>query len=560
MSFLERFICLACGFPQIVGECSTAKRIGREFSNAKIKCSSESAYLSFSIFASLALGAVFGLASFAFLSDPALSAGIALSAFGAVLLFFIRLPGILAKRREERLEGELPFILREIAVYADIGLPYEKIISRLAKGSYEFSQEFAEIERRVSSGESIPSSLAWLSSKASSLPIKRSLFLIASAYHSGKSTEALRRMADDLSASQLANMRAQTGKLSLLAIAFIAISGLIPSFFAVLAASSPVIFSEPMQSWQVWACFALLFPFINAVALFSMYLVLPQDQESPAAEGELLESYLQEAGFKFGRRGLAALAISISAIPSLLLLLFGEPGMVLLSLCIGPAIYALAGYAATERYRKDELMLPDALYTAASTHKLLSAEKMLAVLSKGGFGKVSEAFALALARQRAGESFQESIKAASLRFPSSLSKRAFSLILVAYETGADMYFALREAAQDIVSFFALIKERSSLMAMQKYTVFASCAFLVPAILGTVVFLSPVLSGAGPFEEGKGSLLPKELALASRVYLLENALLSSIFLAFVESKPKKAALYFAICSPISQIAFSLSASV
>ena len=126
-----------------------------------------------------------------------------------------------------------------------------------------------------------------------------------------------------------------------------------------------------------------------------------------------------------------------------------------------------------------ESRLSDALYTAASTHRLLSAEKMLSSLAKGGFGRLSDSFALALHRQKAGDSFAASMAAAAAHCPSVLVERAFSLLVVAYETGANMYSALRSAAEDVVAFFTLVRERSAMLSMQRYTILAASGALVP---------------------------------------------------------------------------------
>ena len=123
-----------------------------------------------------------------------------------------------------------------------------------------------------------------------------------------------------------------------------------------------------------------------------------------------------------------------------------------------------------------------------------------------------------------------------------------------------MYAALRECAQDVSSFFALLRERAALLSIQRYTVLASSALLVPIILGTVVFLAPTLSGASV----AGSAAPDAallftLSLACQIYLVINAALSALLLSLTESNPARAALYFAICAPMSLIFFSIASS-
>ncbi|MFA5930217.1 MAG: type II secretion system F family protein [Candidatus Micrarchaeia archaeon] len=558
---ISRLMETACSFPVFLrfsGKSESGVRAA--FSRAAIECGNAQGYLSFALLAALAICAALGAASALLFSDVVLSAGILLFSFGILFLFLMKLPHLLASRREKQVESELPYLLRELAIYIDIGVPFEKCVSRLACSGYAVAGEFSMVENEISAGASVQSAFARLSASTGSLPLKRSLLLLSTIYETGKGAEPLRRLADEMASAQVSGMRGSAGKFSLLAIAFIAVSALIPSFFAVFATVSPLVQSEPVHGWQVWLAFLLVFPALDAVALGAMFLLLPPVKNEKFAG--TLDEYLAGKGIGAGSRkfaiALAALSLALAGIS----LAAGSAMLAFLSICMGPAIYSLAAYFSEAEMRRAELLLPDALYTAASTHRLLSAEKMLALLSKGGFGRVSSAFALALARQKAGDSFQSSMASAARYCPTPLAARAFSLIVVAYETGADMHSALRECAEDVSSFFALLRERAALLSIQRYTVLASSALLVPIILGTVVYLAPTLSGASA--AGAGSAQPdaallSTLALASQVYLVMNAALSAILLALSESNPARAALYFAICAPMSLIFFSVASS-
>jgi hypothetical protein len=555
---MDRLMGIACNFPlklQFSGKSGQSVRNG--FARAAIECSSAQGYLSFALLAALVFGALLGAASALFFSDVILSVGFFLFAFGCLFLFFLKLPSLLASRREKLMEFELPYLLRELAIYIDIGVPYELCIAKLAQGKYELAREFSAAKSEITSGASVQAAFARISSFSGSLPLKRSLQLISTIYETGKSAEPLRRMADELSAAQISEMRAQAGKFSMLAIAFIAVSALIPSFFSVFAAVSPLVQSEQVPQWQLWLAFLLVFPALDAVALFAMFLLLPpvKNERGAGTLGEYLASMGVQASNRQFATALAALSLGLACVS----LAAGSAMLAFLSICIGPAIYSLATYFSEDEMKRADMLLPDALYTAASTHRLLSAEKMLALLSKGNFGRVSSAFALALARQKAGDSFQSSMAAAARHCPTPLAARAFSLIVVAYETGADMYASLRECAEDVVSFFALLRERAALLSIQRYTVLASSALLVPIILGTVVFLAPTLSGASAAGSEPDAAFLIALATACQAYLVLNAALSALLLALSESDPMRAALYFAFCAPISQLAFSAASS-
>lgn len=578
---------------------STRERLARQFRSAGVPEAKPVRYLS----GAFAISALFGGATLALL--PILLPLLESFAYSALLFallfaFFLFLPRLLGSRRTAQAESELPFLLREIAVYIEIGLPFEKALAKIAQRKYVLSKEFSEASQEIRSGGTVQSALSEMSRRTDSLPLKRSLLLLSSIYDTGGNTEPLRRTSEELSSSQLSAMRLSSSRLSLLSIVFIAVSALIPSFFAVFAAVSPALSSASIPNWQVWLSYLLIFPALDLAALGMMFLLLPPAPPQSTEKGALLDEFLKKKGFSLGRRTFAILLAAISLVLAISLLLIGAPLLAALAICIAPAAYSLAAYAAKQPVEEAEARLSDALYTAASTHRLLSAEKMLSALAKGEFGRLSESFELALRRQKAGESFAASMAAAARHCPSLLVERAFSLLVVSYETGANMYSALRSAAEDVVSFFTLVRERSAQTAMQRYTVLAASAILVPVILGTVASLVPSLASAASLSSDGGgaatsvqdtqvtapaddsssspsqaafpqdesaappaqapvSSLASVLFLACPIYLLLNAALSSLLLAAAETDVKKAALYFAITAPLSQILFTFASS-
>ena len=591
ISMQSAFVRIVCSFPhpKVSFSSSTVQRLSRQFHTAGLHEAKIQDYLS----SGLILSALVGVTAFALLlfslSMPEAFAYSALL-FAIAFAFFLFLPKLLAARRTAQAESELPFLLRELAVYLDIGLPFEKALAKIAQRNYVLSQEFSEAFQEIKSGGTVQSALSGMSARTDSLPLKRSLLLLSSIYETGGSTEPLKRTAEELSSSQLSAMRLASSRLSLLSIIFIAVSALIPSFFTVFAAVSPAISFSSIPTWQVWLAFLLIFPALDFLALGMMFLLLPPAPAVAAEKGALLDEYLKRKGIAIGRKAFAIALSAVSLLLAAIFLVFNLPILSALSICIAPAAYSLASYAACQPVDEAESRLSDALYTAASTHRLLSAEKMLSALSKGKFGRLSESFELALRRQKAGESFAASMAAAAKHCPSLLVERAFSLLVVSYETGANMYSALRSAAEDVISFFTLVRERTAQTAMQRYTVLAASAILVPIILGTVVSLVPSLASATALSEGtveapvsqqsedaaylqqnEGAAqflsdrpaappsLASVLFLACPIYLLLNAALSSFLLAAAESDVKKAALYFAITVPVSQILFAISSS-
>ncbi|VVB99448.1 Type II secretion system (T2SS), protein F [uncultured archaeon] len=559
MDSLEKFlsiVCAASGGMQAFGHGSSQKISGQFFA-AGLDSIDAGKYLSGSLFVSISASLLLFAASLPFI--PLLdSVSLLFLSLASVFSCFYSLPYALSKRRMALAESELPFLLRELAIYVDVGLPFEKAVAKIAARKYALSPEFSRVVREVKAGSTMPSALAALSSRAASLPVKRCMLLLSSLYETGSGTEPLKRTAEELSSSQLSSMRTQSGKLSLLAIVFIACSALIPAFFTVFAAVSPAISSSQIPSWQVWLAFIVVFPLVNVASLALMFFLLPPAPSSSSG-GSPLGEYLAKKGFSFGVKSFIILFAAVSALLCGIFLFLSQATLALLSVCIAPMAYAIAAYAAGMEIDEAEAHLPDALYSAASTHRLLSAEKMLSYLSKGGFGRLSESFALALRRLEAGDSFAASMKAAAAHCPSPLVERSFSLLTVSYETGANMYSALREAAADVVSFFSLVRERSAQLAVQRYTILAASAALVPVILGMVVSLAPALSSASALSGSQNESLAPTLALACPLYLLLSCAVSSILLSLAETSPRRAVLYFAFTAPVSQAVFSMASA-
>lgn len=462
-----------------------------------------------------------------------------------------------AARRRAAVESELPFVLREFSVYLDIGMPFERALAKVAGRKYVLSPELSAAQGQIRSGASVQNALYSSCMHSRSLALRRSMMLLSSVYETGATAESLRRAAEDLSASQVASLRLQAGKLSLVAVAFVATSALLPALFSVFSAVSPLLLSSSFSQSDTWLFFLIVFPALNCMSLAALFLMLPPASRA-RQDSPVLDSYLSRRGFSRGPIAFAAASALVALSLASLLFFLGQPLAALVCLCLAPAAYSLAQRAASLELKQAEESLPDALYQAASIHRILSAEKMLQSLSQSGFGRLSEAFEIAARRQKAGEGFQKSLEAAGNHCPSPLVARALSLLSVAYETGANLSFALRETAQDTAAFFALVRERAALLSVQRYTVLAASALLVPFVLGTAVSLSPSLSSASSlFQSGPSAALP--LASAAQAYLLINSALSALMLSLSESDARRWLLYFSAIAPVSQLAFALASA-
>ncbi|MFH0922460.1 MAG: type II secretion system F family protein [Candidatus Micrarchaeota archaeon] len=270
---------------------------------------------------------------------------------------------------------------------------------------------------------------------------------------------------------------------------------------------------------------------------------------------------------KFGRPFLIISAASLCA-GVVELLFFQMPFayqalLFFITLAFPPLLYYFySDYAESKRQLEIEEQLPAALFQIASFPKRAPMERMLESVAKSDFGPLSEEFAKALKQIRSGLPVSQALDQLRLRNNSLLLNRAVSLLLSAYKSGADLSQAFKEVAEDVFQLQSLVKERRGALALQKYTLIAASAFLVPAILGLLLnIVSSLQSAFSPETLGMSAVnsaqaLLDAVVLGNHVYLGFLAIISSVFIASSEGDIKKSVLYVSALLPVSFLVFSL----
>ncbi|MBN3037557.1 MAG: type II secretion system F family protein [Candidatus Diapherotrites archaeon] len=213
----------------------------------------------------------------------------------------------------------------------------------------------------------------------------------------------------------------------------------------------------------------------------------------------------------------------------------------------------MKGFFEAGRIRRMEGELPDVLYHASS---LCSASLHDVVFALGSLdGVLGGEFAAAGRRLRAGASVEEALSPLRL---SPLLSRVVDVLVVASSTGADVSQVLRDMADHAGREFEVRRERAAITTLEKATLLFAGGCVVPLMLGS---LMPVVSGM----DSGGSLL-SVVSESSRVALLENALvglqlylveyavIASVFVAFQEGALERALLYAAVLVPLSMFLF------
>ena len=223
------------------------------------------------------------------------------------------------------------------------------------------------------------------------------------------------------------------------------------------------------------------------------------------------------------------------------------------------AAYAAPTYFWARRQRLIEEELPQALYRAAS-NTAMPVEGLVEELAEGD-GPLAEEFGKARAQLGNGVPVDEALESMACSNDSRLLKRAIGLVLQGYRTGADMSDALRETAEEISGAAEVVREQAATTAIEKYTLLLAGGAIVPLVLGSLVSMVTSLnfaglSGLGFGPENPGELLASAL-LGSQFYIVEYAVLASLFVAYQENSIEKAFVYAAVLVPVSMALFLLA---
>ena len=515
----------------------------------------------------------------AFALLPLLQA-VALTVLAFAIVFWLARtwPARRARSIGQRIEAVLPAALRSIGVELNVNTPFEAALATIATGEYgELSAEFRKLLAEVDAGTSIPDALARLGQRVDSTALKRVAAQLASAYEGGfpQPGEALKALAAEQQDLQAAAAKQYSARMAFMGLAFIAVACVVPALFQAYVVVGSAFLAVSFSPQQVLLIYVLLFPLIDAAILWAIASRAPPVLQTNAAmfSKSELRQINRLFGLDFGR--LFRLSWALSALVAAGLWIgLGELGWSAGHTAIAAAftlfgipvlLYMWLGLAVERRRAELERYLPDALFQAASAHKGTSFERLIASLAASPYGSLAAEFRRAQKEIETGSPVPEALEKIARRNDSPLLGRAISLLQQAYRTGADASYAMREAAEDIFSLGAIVRERAASMALQRYTVLLAGGLLVPLILGAMHAMvgSLGLVGGPGLEIGLPVSARAELlatgAFGAQIYLLVFAGLAAWFVAAQEGRPKAALLYFVLLAPASLGIFALSSA-
>jgi pilus assembly protein TadC len=225
--------------------------------------------------------------------------------------------------------------------------------------------------------------------------------------------------------------------------------------------------------------------------------------------------------------------------------------------------FLLFGFLAERRLRAKEKSCAEALMQASLMPEGTSVEALISYLGKGSYALASE-FKIAEEEITKGCETSTALSNIAERCQSRSIIRVVQLMKMAESTGNVKPEMFREAANELLEEQALLKERASLLTIQRATLLLSSMFLVPFVLGLLCGITKSfdLGYLDILEMSKANQqeLVEASILASNLYVVELAAIASIFLAMQENNTKKAAIYFILIAPLAYLIFNFATGI
>lgn len=524
------------------------------------------------LLATIILSAIVFFMTDLFFSDLLFSIGITLIVFSAGLLTIQKMPSLCAKRYATKVEADLPAALRSISLHLQINLPFEKALDHISRSDYSCKEPFLNIVHSINSGGSIPKSLSDSALSIDSIHYARAMQTLSQIYETGQRPDALDSLSDDLINQQQIELKLHSSRAALFSLVFVAISCLIPAFFLILTVAAGPILKFDVDGYSIGSFYILILPAFIIFTLFSMLLFSPTLKNNIDQERLLFmirnDMRKKRLPVIFETR-LVLYSLILASVTYLLSSILFSQYAALISLIIASVPFLYHSYFESIIHSKIsslESELPTVLMMGASTEHF-SLEKMLQTGAKSSSVLLAEQCKESLGQIKAGTDPQTVLKNWMQRTPSLVLRRSLVLLSIGYSTGSKMHKALRISANDLLSSFTLIRERSSLLSIQRYTILAAAAILVPAILAVSLDFSSQIASINldmdsglmdddgmrmpMFDSSKTGILIDAAKSSIPLYLILNSILASFYISISQGERQRFFYYSLLIAIVSQ---------
>ncbi|MEM4166169.1 MAG: type II secretion system F family protein [Candidatus Bilamarchaeaceae archaeon] len=453
-----------------------------------------------------------------------------------IFLFLISLPSFELKTKTKKMEAEMPFLLRTIGMLRNMKIPFIRCLAMAAEEESEMAEEIKKIINDVNRGITLEKSFSRFATLFSSYSIKRALAQILSAYEVGSSGTEMKRIGDELLAVQQHELRESASKNAIFGMLFIMTTAILPTFFIIYVLVGNYSGGTFLDDLTIALALLIVFPAISAALLLLSKSMVPYSPLMPKKSAP-------PVGLIIG----AGLFIISSLLNDSIINVVG----VLLGLIImGASIYK--DYKKEKRIEEIEQYLPDALFSIAALPKSAKIEKIFEVMASGGYKALSEEAIIAKRQLNTNINTDKVLEDFWKRNESPALKKVCMMIKHAYDTNS--VEQLHFIAEDILKNFEIKRERAALMSMQKYTILFG-GLIIPFILK--ISLSLIGSIATFIIENSTIATAKLNFITSLIpaYLIIYALIASLYVADIEGRKSRGAVYFVLLSFASMLVFT-----
>ena len=517
MNLTEKTIKLSSTFPEIGIVSKSLEKTAKVFPELQPKRFASFSVLIAFIFLILTIILAVLLYSQAF----AVAIAYGLVVFAMTFMFLIRIPEMDLNARENEMVHQLPFLLREIALLLELGLPFEKALRITSEKNSALGLEMKKTLASMDRGVTMQRAFLDFASGISSTNMKRAITQLVSIYESGKGSDGVKRIADDLISIEQNRFKQESSKNAIYGLIFVTVCAVVPTFVAILSLSSSALSGEGLEfsKSQIAIILFLLIPAIG-------FLLIVKSR----AGGEYTAG---ETGMNNGDVYLFLAAVTLAAITIMTdnqMAIYSVMAMV-----FGLLLFIFHGQRTSdEKTESIERDLPDALLAISNLPQGMRVERIFESMKPyGELGKESE---IALKQIKSNVKPEDAIVQLSRRNNSVLLDQTCTSLVTAINTGK--LDRLSSIAEYIMKVLEIKRERSSLLSMQKYTIYLG-AVITPLVIRMA------LSLVSSFQKTMGNVTGAGIETMMPAYIIIYSMISSYYLSSIEEKKSRKMINFIV---------------
>ncbi len=449
-----------------------------------------------------------------------------------LLVFLLALPKLEQMHKTKEIEAEIPFFIRSVGIFLEIGIPLERAIIA-AKGDGRLSYEIERITKQINNGTSFQRAFSGFA-VCSSPMIKRVASHLISSYETGGSGTEMIKLGDELLSLEQHRMKDYGSRSAMFGLLFIIASAILPTFFLVYVIVGQMGLGIEITLWQVEVALLVIFPLISSLILLFSKSTVPVANEKGFDLSILLPGAVFLVGFIFFQEW------------QFLFLILGA---------IIACLLVYSTYRKESRIEEIENSLPDALFSVSGMPKGTPIGRVFQMLEEGEHGVLSKEAGKSRKQILMNVRMENVFDDLWMRNNSNGLKRVTQMLRQMLSTNS--LHRMNIIAEDMLANGRITRERSQLFGMQKYTLILG-AVLVPVILRMTLNLlgSLVGLGSGEFLAGGAGTEDFIVQITGIIppYLLIYATISSAAIADGEGRKSAGGIYFILLSILSLSAF------